>query len=130
MTVGKVPPEYEGLTNISVYPLSSRPLLVHRWKDATRFKVSTGEDYVRVQMILENLGTDKTTNIEVRGAFYDNMSSIYNQQTTIVPSLAAEEKRLVQLSVDVPPLISTTLKTQLYINGVMVNQRESTSQFP
>jgi len=130
MTVGKVPPEYEGLTNISIYPLTSRPLLVHRWKNATRIKVNTGEDYVSVQMILENLGTEKTASIEVRGAFYDNISRMYNQQTTSVSSLAAGEKRLVELSVDVPPVVSTTLKTQLYINNLMVNQRESISQFP
>jgi predicted transglutaminase-like cysteine proteinase len=130
MAVGKIPPEYEGLTNITVYPLTSRPLLAHRWKNATRFTVSTGEDYVKVQMILENLGTHKTANIEVRGAFYDNISHMYNQQTTMVSSLAAGEKRLVELSIDVPPIISTALKTQLYINGVMVNQHESTSRFP
>jgi hypothetical protein len=130
MAVGKIPPEYEGLTNITVYPLTSRPLLAHRWKNATRFTVSTGEDYVKVQMILENLGTDKTASIEVRGAFYDNISRMYNQQATMVSSLAAGEKRLVELSIDVPPIVSTALKTQLYINGVMVNQRESTSRFP
>jgi predicted transglutaminase-like cysteine proteinase len=130
MTVGKIPPEYEGLTNITVYPLTSRPLLAHRWKNATRFTVSTGADYVKVEMILENLGTAQTTSIEVRGAFYDNMSHIYNQQTTMVSPFAAGEKRLVELSVDVPPIVSTTLKTQLYINDVMVDQRESSSQFP
>jgi predicted transglutaminase-like cysteine proteinase len=130
MTLGRIPPEYEGLTNITVYPLMSRPLLAHRWKNATRFTVSNGADYVSVQMILENLGTDKTTNIDVRGAFYDNINRMYNQQTTMVSPLAAGEKRLVDLSVDVPPEVSTMLKTQLYINGVMVNQRESTSWFP
>ncbi len=130
MSVGNVPPEYEGLTNITVYPLTSRSLLAHRWKNATRFTVSSGDDYVRVQMVLENLGTDKTTSIEVRGAFYDNISRMYNLQTMTVSPLAAGEKRLVELSVDVPPEISTILKTQLYINDVMVNERESTSRFP
>ncbi len=130
MTVGKIPTEYEGLTNITVYPLTSRPLLAHRWENATRYTVSNGEDYVRLQMILENLGTDTTASIEVRGAFYDNMSRMYNQRTTIVSPLVAGEKRLVTLSVDVPAEVSTMLKTQLYSNGVMVNQRESTSRFP
>jgi len=130
MSVGKIPPEYEGLTNITVYPLTSRPLLAHRWKNATRFTVSNGEDYVRVQMILENLGTEKTVTIEVRGAFYDNTGRMYNQQTTVVSPLAAGEKRLVTLSVDIPPEVLTILKTQLYINSVMINQRESTSWFP
>jgi hypothetical protein len=130
MTVGKVPPEYEGLTNISIYPLTPRSLLVHRWKDATRFKVSTGADYVTVRMIVENFGTEPTGSIEIHGAFYDNSSQIYNQQTMIVSSLSAGEKRVVELSVDVPVEISTTLKTQLFIDNIMVHQRESTSKFP
>jgi hypothetical protein len=130
MTLGKIPSEYQGLTNVTVYPISSRPLLIHHWKSATRFQISTGEDYVHVQMVLENLGTAVTSDIEVRGAFYDNASRLYNQQTTDVPSIDAGGKRLVELSVDVPALISTTLKTQLYLNGMMVNQRESTQRFP
>jgi len=130
MTVGKVPPEYEGLTNISTYPLTPRPLPVHRWKDATRFKVSTGADYVTVRMIVENFGTEPTGSIEIHGAFYDNSSQIYNHQAMIVSSLSAGEKQVVELSVDVPVEISTTLKTQLFIDDIMVHQRESTSKFP
>jgi predicted transglutaminase-like cysteine proteinase len=130
MTLGKVPPEYQGLTNITVYPISSRPLLVHLWKSATRFQISTGEDYVNVKMVLENLGTAAATDIEIRGAFYDNMSRIYDQQTTNVSFIAAGEKCLAELSIDVPSSVSTTLKTQLYVHGVMVNQRESSSYFP
>jgi predicted transglutaminase-like cysteine proteinase len=130
MPLGKIPPEYQGLSNVTVYPISSRPLLIHSWKNATRFTMSTGADYVSVTMMIENLGTAATSDIEVRGAFYDNTSRIYNQETMSVSSIAAGEKRVVELSVDVPSLISTTLKTQLFLNGVMVNQRESTSRFP
>jgi hypothetical protein len=130
MPLGKIPPEYQGLSNVTVYPISSRPLLIHSWKNATRFTMSTGADYVSVAMIIENLGTEATSDIEVRGAFYDNTSRIFNQEIMSVPSIAAGEKRVVELSVDVPSLVSTTLKTQLFLNGMMVNQRESTSRFP
>jgi hypothetical protein len=130
MPLGKIPPEYQGLSNVTVYPISSRPLLSHRWKNAMRFSISTGADYISVTMIVENLGTTATSDFEVRGAFYDNTSRVYNQETMSVPSIAAGEKRVVVLSVDVPSLVSTTLKTQLYLNGMMVNQRESTSRFP
>jgi predicted transglutaminase-like cysteine proteinase len=133
MTLGRVPPEYEGLTNVTVYPISQRPLLIHQWKSATRYQLSTGEDYVRVTMILENLGTAPTPEIEVRGAFYDTQKRMYNQQTTRVPPIIAGGKRVVELSVDVPvsvPDQSTLLKTQVYLNGEMVNQRESVLWFP
>jgi predicted transglutaminase-like cysteine proteinase len=130
MTVGKIPPEYEGLTNVTVYPCTPRQLLVHTWKNATRYTVSNGEDYVRLQMILENLGILSSGPIEVRGAFYDNQHHVYNQHTQIIPPLPAAEKCLVTLSVNVPPDVSTTLKTQMYINGVLADQRESSEQFP
>lgn len=133
MTLGRVPPEYQGLTNVTVYPISQRPLLVHSWKSATRYQVSTGEDYVRVKMILENLGAAVASNIEIHGAFYDNMSLIYNLQAMSVTPIVAGQKKLVEISVDVPSSVAvktTTLKTQLYLDGGMVNQRESTSRFP
>ena len=133
MTLGRVPPEYEGLTNVTVYPISQRPLLIHQWKSATRYRLSTGEDYVHVTMILENLGAIASPEIELRGAFYDTQERMYNQQTTRVPSIPAGGKRLVELSVDVPvslPDHSTLLKTQVYLSGEMVNQRESVLWFP
>ncbi len=129
MALGKVPPEYQGLNNVTVYPLSPRPLVIHQWKSATRYQISTGDDYVRIRMVLENLGTAATDDIEVRGAFYENGSVLYNQQIVEVPSVIAGEKRLVELSVDVPSGISTILKTQVYLDGIMVNQRESTQRF-
>ena len=133
MTLGRVPSEYQNITNVTVYPISQRPLLIHRWKSATRYQITTGEDYVRVRMILENLGTATTTSIEIRGAFYDDMEYLYNLQTMTIPPIAAGGKRLAELSVDVPTTLAqnaTTLKTQIYINGVMVHKRESTSRFP
>jgi hypothetical protein len=130
MPLGKIPPEYQGLSNVTVYPISSRPLLILSWKNATRFTMNTGIDYVSVTMIIENLGTTTISDIEIRGAFYDNTSRVYNQETMSIPSIAVGEKRVVELSIDVPSLVSTTLKTQLYMNGMMVDQRESTSRFP
>jgi len=129
MPLGKIPPEYQDRTNITVYPISSRPLLIHSWKNATRFTLSTRADYVNVTVIVENLGTAATSDIEVRGAFYDNKSKVYNQERLYIPSIAVGEKRLVELSVDVPSLVSVTLKTQLYLNGIMIDQAESASLF-
>jgi hypothetical protein len=128
--LGKIPSEYQGLSNVTVYPISLRSLLIHSGKNATRFTMSTGADYVRIIMIIENLGTAAAFDIEVRGAFYDNSSQVYNQEITYIPSIAEGEKRIMELSIDVPSSVSVTLQTQLYLNGVMVDERESTSQFP
>ena len=130
MTVGKIPEEYNGLTNVTVYPLTSRPLLLHRWKNATRYTISTGDDYVKLEMIIENLGTETASNIEIKAAFYEDQNQMYNQETMRVAPIGAGQKRLVALSIDVPTGVSTQLKSQVYLDSVMVNQRESTSRFP
>lgn len=130
MPLGKIPVEYQGLSNITVYPISSRPLLIHSWKNATRYTINTGVDYVNLIIIIENLGTTATSEIEVQAAFYDNTSRVYNQESLCIPSIAIGDNRLVELSIDVPSLFSVTLKTQIYMNGRMIDQRESTSSFP
>jgi hypothetical protein len=130
MPLGKVPSEYQGLSNVTVYPISSRPLLLHYWKNATRYRLDNGVDYVKVRMIIENIGTKVASEVEVRGAFYDDMNMSYNLETTTVPSLSPDEKQIVELSIDVPPTIGTTLKTQLFLNNEMVHKRESTMRFP
>lgn len=130
MPLGSIPLEYQGLSNVTVYPISSRPLLFHSWKNATRYEISTGADYVTVTMIIENLGTIASSNVEVRAAFYDNASSVYNLEVAQVPLIVAGGKSLLDISVDVPALVSTTLKTQVFLNGNLMHDCESTSRFP
>jgi hypothetical protein len=129
MPLGKIPDEYQGLSNVTVYPISSRPLLIHSWRNATRYRISTGADYVTVTMIIENLGTIASSDVQARGAFYDNASKMYNLEVADAPSIPAGDKCLLELSIDVPTSVTTSLKTQLYSEGVMVNERESTSLF-
>jgi hypothetical protein len=81
-------------------------------------------------MILENLGTETASTIEIKAAFYEDQNQMYNQETMRVAPIGAGQKRLVALSIDVPVEVSTQLKSQVYLDGVMVNQRESTSRFP
>jgi predicted transglutaminase-like cysteine proteinase len=129
-TLGRVPEEYRGLTNVTVYPISTRPLLIHSWKNATRFTLNNGEDYVQLKIIVENIGSGDASEFEIRGAFYDEEHYRYNQETTVVTSLAAGEKQAVELMVTVPSQVSTTLVTKIYLDSLMVHERESTQQFP
>jgi hypothetical protein len=95
MPLGMIPSEYQDLSNVTVYPISLRPLLIHSWKNATRFKISTGSDYVTVTMIIENLGIATSSNIEIRGGFLDNTSRLYNTEIKFVPLIAAGERYLL-----------------------------------
>ncbi|GAI97524.1 unnamed protein product, partial [marine sediment metagenome] len=69
--LGKVPDEYEGIANVTVYPLSSRSILLHGWKNATRISSSDGSDYVKIKILIENLGRKTAKNFEVKGAFFN-----------------------------------------------------------
>jgi len=128
--LGKVPEEYKDITNITVYPTFSRPILIHGWENATHLIGSDGSDFVKIKIIVENLGRETAYNFEIRGAFYSQNDVDFNQETTSISSLTAGDKKEVDLKVDVPKGIATTLKTQIYLNNKMVHEKESKDSFP
>jgi hypothetical protein len=128
--LGRIPPEYSGLTNITVHPISSRPILFHGWKNATRFTGTDGSDYVKIEIILENLGRTSAYDVEVSGAFYTQNGGALNQVTTMVSSVNVQEKTLVTFEVNVPREVSTILKTQIVWNSEVVHEKESSDSFP
>ncbi len=127
--LGKVPPEHDNEDNITVYQISNRPLLIHSWKNATRFSTSDGEDYVKLKIIVENLGRKTANNFNIWGAFF-NQGTYFNQKETSEISLLEDMKKFVNLKMDVPQILTTQLKTQVYLNNKIVHERESTSSFP
>lgn len=128
--VGKVPPEHKSKTNITVYTLESRPVLIHSWKNATRFTDSEGSDYIKMKILAENLGVKSSAPFEIRTSFFNLNGVIENQKTTYVPSISAGNKRIVDLTIDVPQEITTKLKSQIFLDNKEVHQRESLSTFP
>ncbi len=130
MPLGKVPPEYQGLSNVTVYPIVPRSLLLHTWKNATRYQTSNGADYVTVTLIIENVGSTVASDIEIRGAFYDDGNTSYNMEEAKIPFLPPTDRSMASLTIDVPSSIKTTLKTCLLVNGQVADHRESTMRFP
>ncbi|MCK4332475.1 MAG: hypothetical protein KAV40_02725 [Thermoplasmatales archaeon] len=128
--LGKIPPEHEDRSNVTIYPISTRPLLIHSWKDATRYSSSDGADYIKMKIVVENLGQETASNFKIWGAFYSQDDIFFNQETTSVSSLAAGTKKIIELTMDVPQAISTNLKTQIHLNDEVVHERESSSSFP
>lgn len=128
--LGKVPDEYKDITNVTVYPISNRPILIHNWKNATRFTGTDGSDFIKMIILVENLGRKAASNFEIRGAFYSQDNIGFNQETILIPYLAAGDKKIVDLKVDVPQTFMTTLKTKIYLNNEMVHEKESTDTFP
>ena len=128
--LGSVPSEYKDLTNVTIHPLAARPILIHSWENATRFSGTDGSDYVRLRIIVENVGRTTAQDIEVTGAFYTQSETGLNQESSLLSSLFPGEKKELTLHVNVPQGISTTLKTQIYLDNVLVHEKESSDHFP
>jgi len=128
--VGKVPDEYVGLVNASSYPITMRPVLLHTWDDATRYTTSDGSDYVRMKLIVENIGSGAVLNFGVQGAFFTPDNQSRNPRSVIVYGLAAGLKEQVQLEMDVPQGVTSILRTEIVLDGLVVHVKESTSTFP
>jgi len=128
--LGDIPNQYKDILNATVYPLSSRSILLHGWKNATRISSSNGSDYVKIKILIENLGRKTAKNFEVKGAFFNQNDISFNAEAVLVSSLAAGDKKVVELKINVPQSFSSTLKTQIYLSNKMVHEKESSSVFP
>jgi hypothetical protein len=123
--LGFVPKEYKELTNVTVYPLSSRSLLVHSWKNATLY--SRDDDrFVKMKILVENLGSAAAFDAEIHG-MVESQNSILNHESSILPSIFPREKAVVDLTISVPAGYSLMLKTQVFVDGELVDEKESTS---
>jgi hypothetical protein len=129
---GFVPSEYrESASEVEVYPVSSRPLLMHDWQDGNIIIFTNTEigDFVKVTLILENLGVDTAKNIVVEGGFFTLNEVKINYKNTTISSLDPGMKKRVSLSVDIPKSYTTWFKTRIYLDGKVVDEKESASSF-
>lgn len=131
--LGFVPSEYrDAVSEVSVYPISSRPLLIHDWQngDIIIFTNTERGDFVKVTLIVENLGTETAKNILVEGGFFTSNNVKINYQNTTISSLDPGMKKCVSLSVNIPKDYTTWFKTRIYLDGKVVDEKESASSFP
>ena len=129
--VGFIPSEYRSSIDIDVFPISSRALLIHHWvgNSLTIYTNTDSGDFVKVTVLMENLGRTTATNVKVEGAFYTN-SVKYNTKSDTISILEPFTKKEITLTVTIPKPMKTLFKTRLYLNGEMVDERESSSTFP
>jgi hypothetical protein len=134
-TVGKplgfIPSEYKSHSNLSVYPISSRPLLFHNWKNnsLTIFTNTELGDFVKVKLIVENLGSTSAENVLVKGAFYTQYGLELNPKTSVISLLKPMMKEEITFIVDIPPGVTTWFKTRIYLDNEVVDEQESASSF-
>jgi hypothetical protein len=130
--LGFVPSEYKSKSNLTVYPISSRPLLIHKWKNnsITIFKETELGDFVKASLIVENLGSGIAENILVTAGFYTQNNLEFNVEAEIILSLKPGAKEKITLMVDIPQDATTWFKTRVCLEDEIVNEKESASSFP
>lgn len=130
---GFIPSEYrQSSDEVTIYPITTRPLLVHSWKGGSLVIYTNTEmgDFVKLNVIVENNGIETAYNIVVEGAFFTLSGSKSNFRQHTISSLDPGMKEVVQFSINIPKTLVTVFKTRLYLDGEVVDERESSSTFP
>jgi len=107
-------------------------LLDHSWKDGTVTIYTSTEigDFVKVTMIIENLGSSSAEDIIVEAGFFTSTGIKSNHKSKLISSLAPGIKEKVVFSVNIPKSMTTLFKTRIYLDDVIVDEKESISTFP
>jgi len=130
---GFVPSEYKDLVSeVTIYPIKPRPLLIHFWENnaITIYSNTEKGDFVKVKIIIDNLGRTVAENFKVEAAFYTSSGVKINYESVYISSLEPSMKKEVIFSVNVPKNITTWFKTRIYIDNEIVDEKESVSSFP
>jgi len=130
--VGFIPSEYTSATEIDVFSVSSRPLLIHNWVDSsiTIYTDTSMGDFVKVEAIVENLGRITASTVTVECAFFSVADNKYNAKTTRIYQLEPYTKEKISLKSDIPGDVTTWFKTRIYFNGELFDEKESANSFP
>ena len=130
MVLGDIPSLYRDIAEEAVvYPLTSRPVLRYEWKDVDGISVNGKLDFVKLKFIIENIGDATAENITITGAFYSSNNVEYNQEKISIFSLPPNERKQATLKLNVPKGVSTILKTKLYLDDILIEEKQSSSKF-
>jgi len=129
--IPSTPSDCKSRSNLTVYPVSSRPLLIHNWKNnvSSIFTKTERGDFIKVTLIVTNLGSETAKNIMVKGGFYTQSGLELNAETDVISALKPMMKEEITLMVDIPKGVTAWFKTRIYLNNEVVDEQESASSF-
>ena len=130
--VGYIPDEWESPSELTVYPISSRPLLIHNWKNntLTYYTQTSVGDFAKVKIFIENLGLETAEDVLVEGFFFTEGGGEYNVEQVVISSIEPGMKESVTLMVDIPQGVTTRFKTQVFLDGELADTpKESARPF-
>lgn len=129
---GYIPPSSKNPSDLDVYPISIRPLIMHNWKDGhlSIYTIESESSNVKVTIVVQNLGVSLAKNIVVKGAFYTRYDQELNAESTTISSLGPDMKKEVTIICNVPLNVNTWFKTRVYYDNELVDEHQSISSFP
>ena len=130
--IGFVPSQYTTSSESEIYPVSSRPYIRHTWVNNvfTIFTKMDAGDFVKLDAIVENNGRSTAYNVKVEGAFVTMMNLTIQSDDYVISSLKPGKKQKVTLTISIPQTVLTTFKSRIYLNGKLVDFKESSEPFP
>lgn len=124
--------EYNSESDVYIYPIEDRPLLVHNWKDGivTTYKNTKQGDMVKVISYIENLGTQSASNIKFEGLFTSEYDVEFQSEEIMISELKSNEKIKVIMTVEIPQTYTLSrFETRIYLNGEIVDSEQSKYNF-
>ena len=130
--VGFIPSEHKNPSNLSVYPITKRPLIFHEWKDNVLSILRNTElgDFVKIHVIVKNFGSKSADEVDVKAAFYTINNVGLNIVTNTITSLDPGNKQEITLIVNIPSSISTSFITRTLFDGEITDEHTAVSDFP
>lgn len=129
---GYIPPSSKNPSELDIYPISLRPLIMHSWKNGhlSIYTIEGKSSNVKLTIVLQNLGISLAKNIIIKGAFYTRYDQELNAESVTISSLGPFMKKEVTIICDVPLNVNTWFKTRIYYDNEIVDEHQSVSSFP
>jgi len=129
--VGEVPLSYKSKENVTVYPVLDKPILLHIWKDQsiTIYRSSPYGDFIKAEVIVENLGLKPARKIDVLAGFFQN-SSPFKTSIKSISLLKPGMKERIVFILEIPEDVETVFKTQILMDDKVSEEREAVDTFP
>lgn len=128
-SVGWVPLEYRGETNVTAYGLDDRPVVFQEWKKATRYSPSEGVDYVQLEVFVENIGSTSLKDALLIVGFEGIGDSLIGSKSLSLQEIGMLDKSLIKINLDIPLSVSGRLVTRVVLNEVVVHEKRSADVF-
>jgi len=125
--------EYKNPSNLTVYPIEDRPLLLHSWKNdiITTYKNTKDGNLVKAIAYTTNLGKETAENIIVEGLFLvEDVNLELKNEQVVIDELKPGDKKKTVITVEIPDGLVTRFETRVYLDGEIVDSEISKGSFP